>query len=154
MTTRGTDQDSACSVGEYKVQEGRGEILWETIFGNNVTIYGVCNCGLMYDRSTALDNIARVIGVDYKLLTHVVANPANVAKWAVDWKYKPCNEHAWYKRLATLSNSEKFFWTPFTQPEELGVTLETRGFSGKLIWTLPFWCKVRQTESELVFHCN
>jgi hypothetical protein len=117
--------------------------LWETKFGNNATIYGVFNCGLMYDRDTALDDVSRVIGVDYKTLTHVVANPANVAKWAVDWKFKECAEHAWYKRLAAMNSSERFMWAPFARPEELGAALESRGFRGKLVWTLPFWCKVR-----------
>lgn len=138
--TRGSDQDAACSVSEYKVQPNRGEIIWETTYGNNATIYGVCNCGLMYNRETALQDVATVIGIDYSTLTHVVGNPANVAKWAVDWKFMGCTAHPWFHTLNNLSKSDKFFWTPFPQAELLAAALRVHGFAGRLIWSLPFWC--------------
>lgn len=142
--TRGSDQDSVCDVKDYKVTSGRGEIIWETMYGNNATIYGVCNCGLMYNRETALNDVAAVIGVNYSTLTHVVGNPANVAKWAVDWKFTACAQHPWYQALKKMNKTEKFFWTPFPEPELLGAELKAHGFKGRLIWSLPFWCMSNQ----------
>ena len=117
--------------------------MWEAHYDNNSTVYGVCNCGLMYDRANALTNIKRFLNMDIKGLTHVVANPANVAKWAVTTKFAKCTHEPWHQKLANLSNRELYEWNPFPQPGLLKAALREHDFAGKLIWTLPFWCRNR-----------
>lgn len=139
QTTRGSSQTDACSYADYTIEDGKDETLFKTEYGNGATAYGVCNCGLMYDRATSLPSVSRLLGMDISTLTHVVANPANVAKWATQWAYKKCN-NAPFASLRNKSNAELFAWHPYRTPGELGEALRQRGFRGKLIWTLPFWC--------------
>lgn len=141
FTVHGSNQDQACKEDEYKLQSGQGEIIWRTVYENNATVFGVCNCGLMYDRSTAFDAISRLLGLKVSHLTHVIANAANTAGWAAGRKYKACSDEPWLQKLANMTRSEKFNWTPFPTPDLLASKLRDLGFVGKLIWTAPMWCK-------------
>eukprot|EP00040_Diaphanoeca_grandis_P043808 m.269146 g.269146 ORF g.269146 m.269146 type:complete len:429 (+) comp82501_c0_seq1:447-1733(+) len=139
-STVGTAQDSACRVEDYIIVPEQDEILFATQYDNNSTVYGACNCGLMYDRQNSLSTISQLLKMDIRRLTHVVANPANVAKWAVEWKYTKCTDELWVNQLQNLTSEELFEWHPFASPKELGEALHAEGFRGKIIWTLPFWC--------------
>lgn len=137
--TRGSSQTDACRYEDYTIEVEKDETLFATEYGNGAMAYGVCNCGLMYDRATSLPSVSRLLGMDISKLTHVVANPANVAKWATQWAYKRCDNEP-FASLRNKSNVELFAWNPYRTPGELGKALRRHGFRGKLIWTLPFWC--------------
>lgn len=144
----GTNQDTVCRFSDYSLKEGQSEILFRNKYSNNAKAYGACNCGLMYDRANAFQNIGKLLDIDYSKLTHVVANPANVAKWAVQLKFAKCKDEHWHQQLANLSNYEQWKWNPFPTPQSLKEALTKVGFQGKLIWTLPFWCR-NKTQSNI-----
>ena len=143
VRVRGTDQDNVCKEKDYRIKDGRSEVMWEAHYDNNSTVYGVMNCGLMYDRTNAFPSISRILGMNIEGLTHVVANPANVARWAVQTKFAKCTKEPWHQKLTNLTNRDLYEWNPFPQPKMLKDALQEHGFGGKLIWTLPFWCKNR-----------
>ena len=139
----GTDQDNVCNPSKYKLEKDRSEIMWRATYGNNVTVFGLCNCGLMYDPPNVFEHLKGMLQLFPSQLTHVVANPANVAGWAIKIKYKQCVDEPWHKLLVNKTNRELYEWNPFPQPTDLRHELEEHGFGGKLVWTLPFWCKNR-----------
>jgi hypothetical protein len=127
------------------MQLDHGEVIWRSKYENNAVSFGLCNCGLMYDRENVFETLESpdLLGMKVSELTHVVANPANVAGWAIKIKFKGCKGEAWHDKLVNKSNKELFEWNPFPTPTELRAELEAHGFKGKLIWTLPFWCRNR-----------
>lgn len=137
----GSDQRHGCGVQDYRLTPTQREILFRQEYDNNSTVFGVTNCALMYDKAAGIEAVGQLLRIDFSQLTHVIANPGNVARWAVDWEFKDrCSNHTWYQRLASKSGRDKFNWAPFREPEHLGAVLQSLGFTGKLIWTLPFWC--------------
>lgn len=139
----GSDQDNVCNPSQYKLEKDRSEIIWRATYANNVTVFGLCNCGLMYDPPNVFHNLKQMLQLHPRQLTHVVANPANVAGWAIKIKYKKCTDEPWHKVLVNRTNRELYEWNPFPQPIDLRRQLELDGFGGKIVWTLPFWCKNR-----------
>lgn len=143
----GTDQDNVCNPAAYSLKKDHSEIMWRAKYANNVTVFGLCNCGLMYDKLRVFSHLKSMLGLDPSKLTHVIANPANVAAWAVKIKYKQCTSEPWHKEIIAETNNgtnrDLYEWNPFPTPTHLRNELATHGFAGKIVWTLPFWCKNR-----------